>query len=40
MKIDALQQLCIAFADSLKEAMDYFVTGPVNYVFRRPLGDF
>jgi len=26
--------------DSLKEALDYFVTSPVNYVFRRPLGDF
>jgi hypothetical protein len=26
--------------DSLQSALDYFVIGPVNYVFRRPLGDF
>jgi hypothetical protein len=26
--------------DSMKEALDFFVTGPARYVFTRPLGEF
>ena len=26
--------------DSMKEALEFFVTGPARYVFTRPLGEF